>query len=788
MKYKRIIYFCLSVILLAALCCACSRDEQASPPTAAATPAPGEALPTVRISELMASNKSSLCDDRGLFPDWVELYNYGSESAQLSGCSLSDGKNTWRFGEYSMAPGEYLLIFCDSEGGDGLYADFSLSAAGEELSLSSPLGTVIDCVSFEQVGEDVSLYRAESLELLPSRLPSPGFENSDEGCAAFQSSLNTDSPLLINEVMTYNEWYLPLEHEYYDLIELINVSGSSVDLSDYYLSDSGSDRAAYRLPGYTLAPGELYVVRCTEDTRGAPFALNSQAEQLFLSYKDGSLCDYVRLQDIKFGGSMGRMAGENGFFYFEAASPGEINTRGSRCIAAAPVSLGKDGVFSQVESVSVSLSAAGDIYYTLDGSVPDESDMLYTQPIVLTETAVVRAVSIEPGKLVSRPLTLSYIINEGHELPVVSLVAEPDDLFGHPGIYSNPTEDWERCCSVSLYDGEQSFTMDGGMKMHGATSRVAQSKKSFKINFRPRYSGTLEYDLFENGVTSFSSILLRSAQEDAWSTQMRDIIMHELASQMCPELPTQDHKYCVLYINGEYWGLYAIREAHSTAHYANHYGYTEETVEHWKETWPENSSAGELYSFVCDNDMADSENYAFVKERLHIESFIAWNIIQSYSGNLDINSPNVRFYYSPEDDQLRYALVDLDLGMYPLNSGFEKSFYTGYAFSSYSWMLLKNEEYCTQFLQQLSEYLRGPLSDENVAALMQSLADEIRSEIPRDYERWGGIPKVWDNMLEKHLERFLTLGEGRAMRLARSICNYISVSDEEFEMYFGDLG
>ncbi len=783
MKYKRIIYFCLIFILLAAFTAGCSKTGEPPQPTVTPTPLPPEELPTVRISELMSSNKSTISDAAGLFPDWVELYNYGAEPAELSGCSLSDGKNTWQFSETSIAPGEYLLLFC----GDGGQVDFSLSSAGEELSLSSPRGTLIDSVSFGEIGEDKSLIRSESMELIPSRLPSPGFENSDEGYAAFQSSLSASSPLLINEVMTYNEWYMPIEYEYYDLIELINLSDSVVELSDYYLSDSGSERAAYRLPQRSLAPGDVYVLQCTEDDYGVPFALNSDAEQLFLSYKDGSLCDYVRLQDIKFGGSMGRLSGENGFFHFDTASPGQINSGGGRCIAITPTSEGKDGVFNDVESVSVSLSAPGSIYYTLDGSLPDETDTLYTGPITLTETTVIRAVNIEPGKLDSTPLSLSYIINEGHDLPVASLVADPYDLFGDYGIYSRPTKDWERQCALSFYDGENGFAIDGGMKIHGATSRIAQSKKSLKISFRPRYEGTLEYDLFENGVTTFSSVLLRSAQEDAVSTQMRDIIMHELASQMCPELPTQDYKYCVLYINGQYWGLYAFREAHSTAHYANHYGYDEELVEHWKEQWPDNSSTAQLYRFVRTHDMSDPDNYAYVKEHLHIESFIAWSIIQAYSGNLDLNSPNVRFYYSPQDDQLRYALVDLDLSMYPIYSGFSVPFDTYYDFSGFCWSLLQSPEYCEQYLNQLSEYLHGPLADANVRSLLNSLSDEIRSEIPRDYDRWYGTFEAWENMIKKHLIPFIEMDEGRARWIAWCIRDYIDISDEEFERLFGDL-
>ena len=130
-----------------------------------------------------------------------------------------------------------------------------------------------------------------------------------------------------------------------------------------------------------------------------------------------------------------------------------------------------------------------------------------------------------------------------------------------------------------LFAEERGFApIECGLKIHGTTSRTAQEKKTFKLHFRGRYGGTLACDLFENGITEFDSILVRAAQESDISTQMRDILMHELAMQCSPSLPTQAHRYCVLYLNGRYWGLYALREAHSPEHYARHYGYDPESV------------------------------------------------------------------------------------------------------------------------------------------------------------------------------------------------------------------
>lgn len=579
---KRPVKIYLVLLTLLALLLAGCASGQDSPPAETPSPTP-EVPPTVRINELMPSNKSTLADG-DTFPDWIELYNYGGEPARLSGCTLSAG------GKSCTLPGAgdtarcYAVVFCGGED-----VTVSLPKAGAEVRILSAGGTEIDSVSYENAESDVSLCR-DGDGVAAAEYPTPGFENSADGFAAFQASRECSSPLVINEAMVYNEWYRSDDGGLYDWVELKNVSAQELRLSDYYLSDDGKDRAMYRLPDETLAPGGIYVVYCTGsgDASGsyAPFALNAQSDSLYLSSADGRLCDYTPLRGIKYGGSYGRMSGENGFFYFASATIGADNAGGARCIAAEPVPSIEPGVYDGVEGMSLELSAGGTIYYTIDGSTPSESSQVYSAPIPLDATTVVRAINVEAGKLTSGSADLSYIVNEEHTLPVASLVADPDDLFGSSGgIYSNPSLREERMGSIALFDGEDGFSLDCGIKIHGATSRFAQRKKSMKLSFRSRYDGELNYDLFENGVTTFSSVLLRAAQEDTFSTHMRDVFMHQLAIKCFPTLLAQDYKYTVLYINGEYWGVYAFREAHSADSYANHYGYDADTVTQYKEAW-----------------------------------------------------------------------------------------------------------------------------------------------------------------------------------------------------------
>lgn len=773
----------ISVLLLAALMlglCACAGGEGAL--TSAAGAAPEDLLP-VRISELMPSNKACLALDDGSFPDWVELENTGTQPVSLDGCSLVCKGKRMVLEKLSVEPGGFVLIPLEG---------VKLPKEGETVSLLSASGAEIDKVSFEPADADQSLVR-DGDGLVATRWPSPGYTNSAEGYEARQQEL-TGAELVISEVMVYNARILPqADGSTPDWVELKNVSDRAVELGGYALSDKGSERQRGKLPAQTLAPGECVVLLCgaegVTELPNLPFSLAADCEQLFLSRADGSLCDFVSLHDIPLGMSCGRMDGEGGFFYFAEPSPGADNTDGCRRISDKPTADGPDGVFEKVDGVTVALSGPGEIYYSTDGTVPTAEATRYTGPIRFTQTGVLRAVCIEDGCLPSEPLDLSYILNEGHTIPVVSVLCNPDDLFSMwDGIYSNPSEDWERPASAALFADERGFeAIACGIKIHGATSRLNMQKKSFKLNFRSRYGGELECDLFENGITTFSSVLLRASQESSISTEMRDVVMHELAMQCDPSLSTQAHRYCVLYLNGEYWGVYALREAHSAEHFARHNGYDPEQVEMWKGAWPSDSPTQKLYDSMVAGNMKDDAFYASVCEHLDLESIIAWGIIQSYSSNTDTASPNMRFYYSAEDDKLHYALVDLDLGFFSYREA-DLPLKTGYRYSDLIALLMENEGFCKLYLQRMSEYLNGPLSDENFLAMVDKLSSEIRDEMPRDYQRWQHNPVFWQKEIDTYLVGATqNLAGGRAWLLARSAQRFFKLSEAEWDALFGDI-
>ena len=102
------------------------------------------------ISEFVASNESSLTDEDGDSPDWVEIHNPTQEVINLNGWYLTDDLNDlekWEFPSVELAPGSYMAVFASGKDRRGsasqLHTDFSLRAGGESIALVEPDGVTI---------------------------------------------------------------------------------------------------------------------------------------------------------------------------------------------------------------------------------------------------------------------------------------------------------------------------------------------------------------------------------------------------------------------------------------------------------------------------------------------------------------------------------------------------------------------------------------------------------------------------------------------------------------------
>lgn len=778
----------LVALLCCALLCGCGSDEPASTAAPAESAAPAvDYSGKLRVSELMIKNRSCLMTAEGAFSDWIELENISGEELSLEAWRLADEEedNGWSFPAMTLKPGELLLVYADelSSTDEELHANFALSA-DETLYLYSPDGNIADSLLCPDLGSDVSLALDAEGSPVICNWPSPGFENSAAGYDSHSAGQSTAGPLVINEVTVYTG------EDSYDWVEIKNISGENVSLQDYYLSDDHKDYMRWQLPARSLQAGENIVFYCAGEDKDpmdeleTNFSLSADRERLFLTLGGQQMVDYISLHDIPLYGSMGRMDGENGFFYFETPTPGYANTGGLRRVTETPTALSADGVFEGTASVTMELDANGSIHYTTDGSYPDAQSPVYSGPVEISETCVVRAVSIEEGAITGRPLTMNYIINEGHSLPVVCLTV--DDMQYFNDTYNSMLKDISIPANVAFYEQDGGFKKDCFTSLKGWTS-LTLPKKSLGAEFKSVLGGDLEYDVFDNGITTYSDLAIRAGQ-DYTSAVIRNELFQELALEMGSNMLTQRSKYSVLYINGEYRGLYCLKEDFSKQYYASHAGVTKDSVEFFRApSGPDIDFYHDVFMFCWHKDLSEKENYDLLCSKVDIDSLIDWFIIEGYSGNTDTQG-NLRLFRSPENgNKWTFAFYDIDWGFIgPYNA------YTllingganvGGEMPTILWGLLNNAEFKERLVARYAEVYDTVLSDENVLKKIDELAAIVEPEIARDRECWGLETEKWYEEVEA-LKSFIIDNDYQQFCLD-SFCRHVKVSDELKAKYFG---
>jgi len=758
----------------------------------------GHAECSVVLSELMVSNGCTLPGIDGSFPDWIELLNSGKKDFDLSGWCLSQdvlGESGWRFSEGTvLQAGERLLLLCDGVNGP----DFSLASNGEGLCLSAPDGTPAWNKSWERMDDDRALtLDEESGEYYIGEKPSPGHPNTTEGVQAAQVAQDISGELVINELQCSNYLYhRQTDGEYYDWLELCNRSDGPVLLSDYYLSDKADPAEAWQLPAVTLESGKTFLLICSGDESlstvyytHTPFALSAEEERLYLYNSDGELADFCYARDIPTDCSLGRMNGEKGWFYFNVPTPEETNGNGLRRAANAPDTGVEQGVYEGVKGLDVSLSAPGEIHYTLDGSTPTEDSPVYKNPIYLTETTVIRAVSYEKDCLPSAIATYSYIINEGHTLPVVSLATDPALLFGTEGIYYVPSkarDTREIPGNMAFFEENGCAQGDCSITLHGASSRNIRSKKSLKMTFRPRYGGHLKYDVFGDGLCSdYFSLVLRSGYMKD-HTLLRDEVCTTAAMSVSDTVLSLRSRYCVVYLNGEYWGVYALRDAYSDTYAANRLGVREEGVfiSRSPVRFSHNPELLQTYAILKRRGGTQEEKYRLAAETFDLETLADWMVLQAYFTNYDLPG-NIRYIQTNEGEPWKIAFFDLDFGLRSKDVSWRYVMDPVNEFGNLTRTVLAQPEFQDLLFRRMAALYKNGLCEETLIGILNDYGDTVAAELEREYERWD---EGRGDLAVTQAELTDFLQSNRQSRCLSELCTALDLDEAAVrEKYFGGM-
>lgn len=800
------------------------------------------------INEFMASNATTICDSFGSYSDWIELYNSTDTDMDISGFGISDNLSQpmkYRFPDgTTIAAKGYLVVFCSGNEGmqnGELHAPFGLRSYGEDVVIANRAGRIIDSYSFKNQETDVSMARIPdgAGELQSNSQPSPGYPNTGAGYSAFDAA----NRLPLGGVYI-SEFGGSTGSVATDWVELHNSTGSAVSLAGYGISNNPKNPAKWVFPDISIEPGEYLLLYATGSADKAQkknlklnFCISSTGETLFFFDPNGKLIDKLSAGRMRSGQSYGRDGSDNRFYYAEP-TPGAQNGKGYEGITQLPAFSVTPGIYADTVTVAITAGEGETIRYTTDCTTPNASSEVYSGEFSISKNSVIRAAAFRDGYLSGDVATATYLFRSdgvNHALPVVTLVTDPDNLWNSKtGIYATgdqfdpdaasyadtlksatyyqakfATEEqvdtiWEKPAAFSLFDdnGKQVFTQNVGIRIAGSFGR-GRAQKGFNVIARKEYGkGSMEYPFFENRpYTEYKAVVLRAGAQDQNRSKIRDELASGLLEGTDINILYQAYRPTVLYLNGEYWGVYFMKEKRNRFFVAQHEN-TENNVDlaigkgFKQRSYGDNSDWVSLYEYATSHDLSSAEAYAYVSERMDVDSFRDYMIAEIYNGNTDTYNFQ---YYRLKGGKWKFIFYDFCWGFQ--SPGHETlAFRMGKTPSDVCSAklfaaMLQNKGWRDSFCRRFGELLNTAFAPERVSALIEELYGYVEPEIKREREKFNkdtfmGVKQPNTNLgtyegFQSEISKLKDFAQRRPEELKRQLQSNLGLSDSYMKEVFG---
>ncbi|MGE5497706.1 MAG: CotH kinase family protein, partial [Syntrophothermus sp.] len=609
--------------------------------------------------------------------------------------------------------------------------------------------------------------------------------------------------IVINEVMTSNSLGIKDEdQETNDWIEIYNNSNSEINLSGFAISDNKSEPGKWKFPKVILGPQKYLGIFASGKNRFAPllhtnFKLNSSGEFLLLSSPAGQIIDSVTIPEMKSDISYGRKPdGRGAWFFFTSATPGKSNTaQGYGSFTASPVFALKGGIYAGSCTVSISCPTPGaDIYYTTDGSEPSTVKTKYTGAFNLSKTTTVRAGAFLNDAIPGRTVSESYIVNAPvYNLPVITLATEPAYLWSDSaGIYvmgknaspespyfgANFWQPWERPFNMQFIDtdGRQKYNADCGLEIFGTYSR-ANAQKSFDLHAREEY-GTKDfnYNFFPGEPkNSYAALVMRNGGNDFYGTLLRDRLTGILMKGL--GVGVQPTRFVHSYLNGEYWGIYCLREKLNEHFIASEYNVNPDSIDLLEN---ENAVIGSsqdyktMTRFLTVNSPSIEPVYEIMQDWIDIDNFRNYQIAEIFINNTDWPGNNVKCWREQKTDaKWHWIMFDTDFGYgfnLASNNPDDVKFNTldfATAANGPNWpnppwstfllrKMLENKEFKNDFIVSFIHLLNTRFSPDTLLYKFNLLKGELQKDISLHTNKWKYTISNWEyncSVIKSFLEK-----------------------------------
>jgi hypothetical protein len=513
----------------------------------------------VVISEIVASNDTTLEDEDGDPSDWIEIHNERTEPLDLENFSLADDPNNlakWQFPSVTIPGKGFLVVFAsgkDRKPTDGaeLHTNFKLDGTGEYLALVKPDGESLTSVfspAFPPQRVDIAYGTGiPSTQNTPveadadCRWHSPGsadeiagwtaIDFADASWASGKTGVGYQYPGLVGEGSDSKEAMLAKNASVFVRVPFtIENAGAVVAISLRMKFEDGFN--AY------LNGREVASFNAPEDLAWDSQATGSHSDALAVEFETfdvdfagaletGANVLAIHGLNTSSGGSdllvlpeldVTTQSGDPTTGYLVEPTPGKPNGSTVPNLLSAPAFSVERGHFTNPFDLELTISdPTTEIYYTDDGDFPTSEDTRYTTPIRIEGTTVIRAIAVRGDETPSPAATHTFLfvddIVDQKTLhgSATKRITESDaygplikgSLLALPSVClsmdASKPGGREAAVSIELFDPagtEVGFQVDAGTKVVGGAS-VGSPKNNFRVYFRSEYgTSKFKYPLF----------------------------------------------------------------------------------------------------------------------------------------------------------------------------------------------------------------------------------------------------------------------------------------------------
>ncbi len=682
----------------------------------------------VVINEGSNRNYSTIADEDGEYPDWIELYNAGHDTVNLFNYALTDdilAPGKWTFPNIKLMPKQYKTIFCSGKDRKPISAFIDVASTDtftpivgwNTHTLTTPFywdgvsNILINTCSYNSSGYTTnSVFNQTTTSYFSTIFAfqdgNPDICKTTYGTKVSQRpNIQLNNHTIGNGVVQnspydypapYGNWYWAAKNQM--LIPATELSASGLTAGnitsiafDVASTDSNTVYDYIDISMKLVSINNVSSVFTPVDTSislHTNFKISTSGETVYLFSPTQVQLSSLHVNCNGLDNSIGSLPdSSSNIVLFVTPTPAASNNQSSpyHNYLLPPVFSVSSGMYGA--SVSVSITNPNPSYasirYTIDGSDPSHTSPLYSgTPVNILYSAALKARAFADTVLPSPITVSSYLIGVDHATPILSVVTDKKNLYGASGMFDNWSLDWQKAAYVEYFDTTHQliFSQNAGIQIDGGWGGSRQNPQhSFRVELAHAVlgDGPVNYVMIPDKPyrTKYSRLYLRNGSNQYLSFPIKD------ACQVKAMANGTDNYYSAwrpvtVYINGTYFGLYELREKYDPEYFKVIDNANVDSVEILSQSaWggsilqPVVGSVDSFYTSYAAFKSINTADTAFWNKADNYFDMTFFNdyiIAESWIANKDWPWNNIKIYRSDKTHhRWRFCLMDMELSLDP---------------------------------------------------------------------------------------------------------------------------